>query len=311
MFLIPIIDHRLQNNKNRNSLSFGTSSIIQLITYDERDIERREVFFRKYDGEFSGGASMEWLTSFRIFVAAQRGPVGDSRFFIEDTASIDVLLLARRGLAASGSPLESMKSLLCGIRSEDSEKLRGRTLPMDARPLMGFRKGGLGSVSRDLSTDICRVGRGRGPRILVTVSIVSRAVPNLASPTTSSSEWSRNMCGKVVGPDESLRMEDDIGFSKSDFCLSTLLVEDRGREFSDPFRSPLSDEAVRLRVRFLISSASSDSAPGMLSHLLTLLLSPFGDSIGTVALGFALSETRLTFVIPCSRIKFTRKSEEA
>jgi len=114
--------------------------------------------------------------------------------------------------------------------------------------------------------------------------IVSRGVlPNLASPTrTSSSKLSRNICGKAEDPDELLCLRDDVGFSKSVFCLefslAIQLIEDvdRDSESSDLLCRPPSDEA-RLRVRFLLSNASSDSARGMLSHLLTLLLSLFGD----------------------------------
>jgi len=198
---------------------------------------------------------------------------------------MDTLLLARRGLAtASDSPAESMEVLLCGIRSEDSEALRDLISQTEARLLVGFRKGGLGSVK--LSLDVCRVGGGKGPRIPAALLIVSRGVqpPNLASPTTSSRKLSRSMCGKAKDPNELLCLKDDVGFSKGEFCLefslATQLIEDvdRDSEFSDLLCRPPSEEVVlRLRVRFLISNASSDWARGMLSHLLTLLLSRFGD----------------------------------
>jgi hypothetical protein len=181
------------------------------------------------------------------------------------------------------------------------------------------------SMSR-LSSDNCRIGcvsgpvtGVKGPQIPAICFILSLGVLSLSSALTSSSKLSCSKCGKVDDPDELLSVKGTFDFSSCKGSqLSTLLIGDRAITLPDLLRPALRDDVVpRLWFRFQLSIVSIDSARGMLSHLLLFFVprSSFGDcgktALGTVALGFALSVTKLTSVMPCSRNKLSRNEEEA
>lgn len=137
-------------------LGDGVSSCVESVTFPSSPL-------------FAMSSNFHHLSAFFLLNGKDLDFEEDSSF-LEGTLSMDALLLARRFGATSS---ESIKAFLCGIRNEGSEELRCWVKSGRFTLLGGFRSSVFRGPSKMLSSDVCRVGGGNGPKIFTTCAILS------------------------------------------------------------------------------------------------------------------------------------------